>query len=155
MIQVFNSAQKREVEKNLREQFGIDKIPGTIIKLGSEKLFLYTGEFSGREIVGIESTVFVEKVGVYFAKLLDGNVKLSIEGSQILGSQIKKNIFELDEEQAEKWMKGEELNLKSGMRGFVAMKYQNDFLGCGKASEEKISNFVPKIRRLKNRAAGV
>jgi NOL1/NOP2/fmu family ribosome biogenesis protein len=35
------------------------------------------------------------------------------------------------------------------MKGIVAIRYKEDFLGCGKASESKISNFIPKSRRLK------
>jgi len=31
------------------------------------------------------------------------------------------------------------------------MKYKNDFLGTGKASENKIGNFIPKNRRLKHK----
>jgi len=31
------------------------------------------------------------------------------------------------------------------------MKYENDMLGTGKASEEKITNFIPKSRRLKDK----
>ena len=65
--------------------------------------------------------------------------------------QITKNIFDLNDEQAEQWMKGQELNIESGKKGFVVMKYREDFLGTGKASAEKISNFIPKARRLKER----
>jgi NOL1/NOP2/fmu family ribosome biogenesis protein len=32
-------------------------------------------------------------------------------------------------------MKGRELNIKTGKKGFVVIKYKNDFLGTGKASE--------------------
>ena len=34
-------------------------------------------------------------------------------------------------------------------KGFVIMKCEDDFLGTGKASENKIGNFIPKNRRLK------
>jgi NOL1/NOP2/fmu family ribosome biogenesis protein len=74
-----------------------------------------------------------------------------MEATQLLKNQITKNIFELNEEQMNEWMKGNELNIQTGKKGFLAMKYQNDFLGCGKASENKISNFVPKERRIKER----
>jgi NOL1/NOP2/fmu family ribosome biogenesis protein len=151
MIQILNQKQIQESYRSLKEQFGIDKIPGRIMKLGEEKLFLFTGDATDEEIKKLENIVPVERLGVYFAKIIKEDVKLSIEGSQILKEQIKNNIFELNDEQAEKWMMGQELNLKSGKRGFVVMKYQDNFLGCGKASEEKISNFIPKMRRLKNR----
>ena len=46
-------------------------------------------------------------------------------------------------------MLGQELNINSGKKGLLVMKHGEDFLGCGKASEEKIGNFIPKSRRLK------
>ena len=49
-------------------------------------------------------------------------------------------------------MMGSELNIKSGMKGFVIMKYKDELLGTGKASEEKISNFIPKNRRLREKS---
>ena len=76
---------------------------------------------------------------------------LFIQQWHVSVSEGKKNIFELNKEQAEEWMKGRELGIKTGKRGFLVMKYKDDFLGTGKASEEKIGNFIPKSRRLKNR----
>ncbi|MFZ1970661.1 MAG: hypothetical protein WAU65_00565 [Candidatus Nanoarchaeia archaeon] len=151
MIQILDKKLLQEIYRSLKEQFGVSDIPGRIMKLGEEKLFLFTGDATDEEIKKLENIVPVERLGVYFAKIINDDVKLSIDGSQILKEEIKKNIFELDEDQAEKWMMGQELNLKSGKKGFVVMKYKDNFLGCGKASEEKISNFIPKMRRLKNR----
>lgn len=152
MIQILNSNQTNEILKSLKEQFGVDEIPGRIMKLGEEKLFLFTGGATDSEIKIMEELVPVERLGVYFAKTIRNDVKLSIEGSQILKEQIRKNIFEMDEEQAREWMMGNELNIKTEKRGFLVMKYKDNFLGCGKASEEKIGNFVPKMRRLKSRS---
>ena len=151
MIQILNSRQKHEIAKSLREQFGVDKLPGKVMKLGEEKLFLFTGDATDEEIKTIEEMVPVERLGVYFAKLIHDDVKLSIEGTQILKDQIKKNVLEVDDEQARKWMEGQELNIKTGHRNFLVIKYKDNFLGCGKASEEKVGNFVPKMRRLKIR----
>lgn len=120
---------------------------------GKEKLFLFSGSFTNEEIKKLEELVVIEKIGVYFAKIDERteDIRLSIEGSQILKNQIKKNVFEISEELVEQWMKGQELNIKTGKKGFIVIKYKNDFLGTGKASEEKISNFIPKIRRLKEK----
>jgi NOL1/NOP2/fmu family ribosome biogenesis protein len=152
MIQILNSRQEQEIAKFLKEQFGVERIPGRIIKLGEEKLFLFTGNATNEEIKKLEELVPVERLGVYFAKLIRNDVKLNIEGTQVLKNQIKKNIFEIDEEQAIKWMQGQELNIKTGKKAFLVMKYKDNFLGCGKASEEKITNFIPKMRRLKNKS---
>jgi NOL1/NOP2/fmu family ribosome biogenesis protein len=151
MIKILNQAEKRKVGEKLHEQFGIKEIPGKIIMRGAERLLLFTGEASESEIEKIEECAPVEKIGAYFAKIINDDFKLSIEGTQLLKSQITRGIFEVDDEQAEEWMMGRELNIKSGMRGFVAIKHGDDFLGCGKASENKITNFIPKARRLKNK----
>jgi len=152
-LKILNESEKRKIEKELEEQFGIRNIPGLILRRGEERLFLFSGSFDKKEIKNLEKIVPVERIGVYFAKLMDGKVKLSIEGTHALKNQIKKNIFELEENQVENWMKGQELLVKTGKRGFLVMKYKNDFLGTGKASEEKIGNFIPKSRRLKNRSS--
>ena len=150
-IKILNKNEKKEIEKKLDEQFGINKINGVIIKSGKERLFLFTGDFSEKDIRELEKTIPIERTGVYFAKIIGNEIKLSIEGTQVLKNQISKNIFELDEIQTEQWMKGQDLQISTGKRGFLVMKFKNDFLGCGKASAEKIGNFIPKSRRLKEK----
>ena len=77
----------------LEEQFGIKEIPGEIIAWGSERLLLFTGEAEKYELEKIIESAALEKIGVYFAKIINGELKLTIEGSQILNEQIKKNIL--------------------------------------------------------------
>ena len=152
-IKILNWHEKKEIEEKLNEQFGIDEVPGKIVVHGKERLFLYSGSMDEKEIKKLEEATFIERIGIYFAKIEENkDTRLSIEGTQILKEQIKKNVFELDKNLMEQWMKGSELNIKTGMKGFVVMKYKNDFIGSGKASEEKISNFIPKNRRLKEKS---
>jgi len=150
-IKILNQHEKRQIEKKLNEQFGIENVPGLIVRRGEERLFLFSGNFSEKDIKQLEKCTFIERTGVYFARLIGDDLRLSIEGSQILKGQITKNIFELDSSQAEEWMKGRELLIKTGKHGFLIMRHGEDFLGTGKASEEKIGNFIPKNRRLKER----
>lgn len=152
-LKILKKSEKREIENQLKGRFGIQEIPGTLIMKGKERLFLFSGNFDKKEIRKLENILWIERIGVYFAKFVDGTVKLSIEGVHFLKSQIKKNIFELEETQVEDWMKGQDLQIKTGKKGFLAMKYKDDFFGTGKASEEKIGNFIPKSRRLKNRSS--
>ncbi len=150
-LKILNKNEKREIENQLKKQFGISKVPGIIVQRGEGRLFLFTGDFNKKQIKQLENMIIIERLGIYFARTFGNEVRLSIEGAQALKSQIKKNIFSLDSKQAEEWMKGQELPVKTGKHGFLAMKYKDDFLGTGKASEEKIGNFIPKSRRLKNK----
>jgi len=151
-IKILNSKEKKEIQKALEKQFGVKKIPGELIKKGEEKIFLFQGNLTPKQIKEIEELAPIERIGVYFAKDQGGEIRLSIEGTHLLKEQIKENIFEMDEEQEQDWIKGRELNIQTGKRQFLVMKYEEDFLGCGKASAEKITNFIPKTRRLKSKS---
>ena len=150
-IKILSEQEKRKIENQLHAQFGIKELPGKIVMRGEERLFFFTGEIDEDGIRKLEQSAPIEKVGVYFAKLINEEIKLTIEGTQLLKEHITKGIFQINDSQAEEWMMGRELNLKSGLKGFVVMKNNDDYLGCGKASQEKITNFIPKSRRLKNR----
>ncbi|MCK9595721.1 hypothetical protein M0R19_00865 [Candidatus Pacearchaeota archaeon] len=150
-FKILNQQEKEKFIRKLDEQFGIKEIPWKIARLGKERIIIFSGNISDKELQIIDMFGRIEGIGLYFAKIDEhtGDIRLSIEGSQLLQNQIKKNIFELDEKQAEQWMMGQELNITTGKKGFFIMKFKNDFLGTGKISESKISNFVPKPRRLK------
>jgi len=148
-LKILNINEKKKIEKSLKLQFGINHIQGLLVKRGEERIFLFRGNLNPKQILELEKKIPLERVGIYFAKIVRDKPRLSMEGTQILKDQIKKNIFELNKEQAEQWMSGQELNIKTGKRRFLIMKYKDNLLGCGNASEEKITNFIPKSRRLK------
>jgi NOL1/NOP2/fmu family ribosome biogenesis protein len=74
---------------------------------------------------------------------------LTFDALSIFKNQITKNIIEIDDKNAEEWLRGNDLQIKSD-RGFKILKNNNEFIGCGKSTGEKITNFVPKERRIKN-----
>lgn len=151
-IEIIPKRETKEMLEKLEKQFGIKDIPGILMRKGKERIFLFNGEISEDEIEKIDAVVGIERAGIYIGKIFEptGEIRLSIEGTQIFQSQIVKNILELDSnEDYEKWMNGQELNIKTNFRGIIAIKYNGEFLGCGKASENKIGNFIPKNRRLK------
>ena len=150
-IKFFNERERERILKILKQQFGINEIPWTLARLGKERIIIFSGELSDREILNIDEVAHIEGVGLYFAKEQMDGIRLSIEGSQLLKEQITKNVFILDSKQAEQWMMGQELNIKTDKKGFYIIKFKDDFLGTGKVSENRITNFVPKARRLKSR----
>jgi len=153
-LKILNQKEKHKIQGKLNEQFGINEIPGELFMMGKEKIFLFSGSFTKLQIKNIDYFTNIERIGAYFAKIDERtkDIRLSIEGSQIIGDQVKKNVFNIPDELVENWMKGQELNIKTNMKGFVIMKHNDDFLGSGKASEEKIGNFIPKNRRLKEKS---
>ena len=93
------------------------------------------------------SKLRINSIGMYFCDI-ENEIRLSIEGSQIIGPKSTKNVVEIDEEQAKKWLKGEDLEVKGDYSGFVILKNNDDFFGTGRFKEGKILNYVAKERRI-------
>jgi len=86
---------------------------------------------------------------MYFCELRGNEIRLSIEGSQIVGPKATKNIVEIDNDQVKQWLKGEDLEIKeNNYSGFLIIKHNNYFLGTGKFKDNKILNYVSKSRRV-------
>jgi len=148
-LKFFSEREKENLLRQLNQQFGIKDVPFSLARLGKERIIIFSGDISGREVLNLDRIAHIEGIGLYFAKEQIDGIRLSIEGSQLLKDQITKNIFNLDSKQAEQWMMGQELNIKTNKKGFFVVKFNDDFLGTGKVSENRITNFVPKSRRLK------
>ena len=97
------------------------------------------------------SRLRINSVGIYFGELFNGTLRLSIEGSQIIGPHAKKNVVELKDEEMKKWLNGQDITIAelTDISGFVIIKNKKDFYGCGKVAGNRILNFVPKARRVK------
>lgn len=90
----------------------------------------------------------INSVGLYLGEIKHSELRLSIEGSQLIGPHATKNVVELDAKELREWLRGEDLVKEVAAEGFVIMKSGTDFVGTGKVKEGKILNFVPKARRL-------
>lgn len=114
ILKIFTKKEKEEFEKQLEKQFGISKVSGIISMRGKERIFLFTGNMKINEIKNIENLTFIERAGIYFAKIDEKTkeIRLSIEGSQILGKQATKNVFSLPDGLVEKWVQGSEILLE-------------------------------------------
>lgn len=148
-LKILNKNEKAQVLKKLRDQFGVKELNGILVQRGAERIFLYQGSLNDKEIKELEHTVPTERVGIYFAKIEREEIRLSIDGANLLKNQITKNSFELNKKDVNLWLHGNEINPETNLKGFVIVKYKDDFLGTGRASTQKITNFLPKSRRLK------
>lgn len=92
----------------------------------------------------------VQQVGVYIAKISKGDIILSIEGSQILDGGITKNVLDLDEDCAEKWMRAEVLEIPGKYEGkYVVGRLGDLYLGsCRVTRDGKLYPQIAKWRRI-------
>jgi NOL1/NOP2/fmu family ribosome biogenesis protein len=95
----------------------------------------------------LDKKLRIERIGVYFGQLAHGELRLSIEGSQMIGPHATKNVVELTVHQRDEWMLGKDIVLDVALaQQFHIVRCGNDFLGCGKFKNGVLQNYVPKER---------
>jgi NOL1/NOP2/fmu family ribosome biogenesis protein len=147
-MKIIRSTPKKKILAQLNEQFGITNIPYLLLRFGKEKIRAYSGNLSAEELNKLDVELRIENIGLYFAKEQIDGIRLTFDGIQLFKDQITKNILELDDKQADEWLRGNDLQIKTD-NAFKILQHNNEFIGCGKSTGERITNFVPKERRIK------
>ena len=145
-LKILNSREIKEIYELIDDQWGAKiKLDYGFLKNNKNRIFIVSKDISKIDI----SKLRLNSVGMYFCEVDGMGIRLSIEGSQIVGPQAKKNIVELNEEETKRWFKGEDIEKEcKDCKGFLILKNKNDFLGSGKYSNGKILNYVGKSRRV-------
>jgi NOL1/NOP2/fmu family ribosome biogenesis protein len=161
---IFKTEKKKLLEK--LSYYGIKELPYLLISSGKEKVRGYTGNLSNEEILNIEKAIGIQIIGLYlfhnyFSDENEGGLRLSFDAisSSELKNQITKNVLDLNDKQAEEFLKGRDILLtneeikaleqKHETKGFKILRNQNEFIGTGKLVEGRIVNYMPKERRLR------
>ena len=88
--------------------------------------------------------------GVYFGRIESDGIRLTIEGAFLVGPKATKNVVELDDEKARRYLAGESVEIEEKeLYGWVLLKWRSYYLGSAKAKNGRLLNYVPKERRLK------
>jgi len=151
-LNVINRKEAKRLAEKIAGQFdastiNIDKILKNyvLLKNRDEKIFLVCRDFAHIEPQGLR----INTIGLYFCKIdKNGFIRLSMEGSQIIGPNAKR-ITLLNGSEAGLWLKGEAVPVSMQVNGYTILRNGDDFLGCGFIKDKEIINYVPKERRLK------
>jgi len=157
---LFKSDKEKIIEK--LNYYGIKKLPYLLCMSGKEKIRGYSGSLSKEELIDLNEEITLEIIGMYLLNTyedVNSGLRLSFDAIYALKDQITKNILELDEKQAEEFMKGQDIALtkedqekfKDEPKGFKIIKYKkdNELIGTGKLTQDRIINYMPKERRLR------
>jgi NOL1/NOP2/fmu family ribosome biogenesis protein len=150
-VRVLSRSERKALLEELERAFGLEELSQDLVFIeGSEgKVRAVT-----REAYEMAQRIRrVEALGLYVLKRTKFGVYLSVEGSQLLGGRLRRNVVELNVEQLERWASGEPLDLsEQGLRpdgGFVVVRYGPIFAGSGKVSKDrKVYPQIPKERRV-------
>jgi NOL1/NOP2/fmu family ribosome biogenesis protein len=144
-IDILNNRQVREIDTMIGEQWG-GSLPTdlAILRSGTDRFSVVT-----KEALSIDDKALrIDSIGLYFGTLEKGELRLSIEGSQIVGKTAQHHIIDIDDVGMMAWLRGTDLPTESVEKGFLLVRHGHDFLGCGKVKDGKLLNFYPKSRRI-------
>lgn len=101
----------------------------------------------------------INSIGMYVGEIntAQTEIRLSIEGSQIIGPCATKRVLTLTNEEFAKWVRGLEILVNDSLlqrvdeeKGYLLIKNsQNDYFGVARIKNEYLLNFVTKARWVK------
>jgi NOL1/NOP2/fmu family ribosome biogenesis protein len=144
-IDIMSKRDVRGVERMMTDQWG-SAIPEGRIFLRSRDGSLHV---TTEDAVHVNDTLLrIDSIGLYIGAIESGELRLSIEGSQLIGPMATKGIIDLDESGMRAWIRGDDVATDDGQTGFLLVRFRNDFLGTGKIKNGMLLNFFPKSRRI-------
>ena len=92
-LSILNSKKRKNVAKIINKQFGCDfSFDYEVFMNSKNKLFLLNKDVSKINLDNLR----VNSLGLYFGVIYDNEIRVSIEGSQILGKIATKNVLDTE-----------------------------------------------------------
>jgi NOL1/NOP2/fmu family ribosome biogenesis protein len=148
-MNVLNSREKKRIVGMLREAYGCEDVFSKFALLMSEekeKIWIANPELFTPDLSGLNVT----NIGLYFGRMDKDKIRLSREGSQMVGKTANRNIAEVDNLEL---IKGE--NVKAVATNdcdegeYVLVKYKEDFIGIARYKNGLLENVAPRGRKMR------
>ena len=134
-LAVLDRKDKKHFLEMLKGQFGFEEKLDYIFFINNKnKIYIVNKDLAAIDF----SKLRLNSVGLYIAEQRNDEARLSIEGSQMIGPLAKRNVIEITRQEAREWLKGKDLEKEVDTQGFVIIRSEDDYLGCGRVSKGKI-----------------
>ena len=144
-LKILNSKQLKLIKQIVKKQFDCDyAFDYMVMQNPDQKIYLMNKEYKNID----DSKLKINSLGMYFGQVKNGELRLTIEGSQILGQLAKKNVIEINDGLLKLWIRGHDIEVDNSENGFFIVKHKNDYIGSGKLKQGVLLNFISKIRRI-------
>ena len=123
-LDILTAGEKKKILASLNENFGISEMPYLFIKTGRERIRAFSGSLSMQEIKNLGLNARIELIGMYAFKEEKQGYRLAFDSLPLFKDKIKKNVIEVNDEQAEKWMQGRDLEGEEfkELNGIIVLK---------------------------------
>jgi len=150
-IKILNEEEIKQIEKIIEKNYGAKIVLSkfSVLKTAEEKIWIASKDC----LKFLSDKLKINLIGLNFGKLKrNDKINLTIEGSQIVGKDVVKNVVYLSEITAEKFLKGSDVKPEKEIdceyHNFVIVKFNEEILGSSLLTEEKLKNLLPKSRRI-------
>ena len=148
---ILNNREAKKILHDIEEHWGckLGEILADFSMVITEKKKVY---LLSRDFTNFKISAKINSAGVYFANVRDNKLRLTIEGSEIVGPKATKNIVDINKVEAEDWIRGKNILGECDVKGYVIIRHKHelgvDYMGCGHYKDDVVTNFVPKTRRI-------
>jgi len=99
----------------------------------------------------LQSSLYIKKAGVCIGKIVHD--ELIPEHELVLSNLLKDNFqsIVLSQEQALNYLRKEEINIETNLKGWCVVKYENQNLGWIKILQNRVNNYYPMEWRIKKK----
>lgn len=149
-VEFVKASEKKKNLVELEEHYGLTHLPFLLIHAGKEKVRGFSGNLTKEEILKISNAVNVETIGMYLYTFKDQAPRINLDAMPLLKEQLTKRIYDITKEQADVWFRGNDLPIQTE-QGFLILRHDDDLVGMGKSTGEKILNYLPKERTIKSK----
>lgn len=146
-LDFLNKKEINTLLNKIKEQYGIKELnlDHIFLRNKEDKIFIISKNIKKADL----NKLRINSIGLYFCKIEKNVIRLSIEGSQLIGNLANKNIISLDKKELKEWLIGNNIEINSRYQGYVIIKSENDYFGTGFIKNKLLINYLPKPRRLK------
>lgn len=149
-MKILNKKEVKKIENKICSIYNSDLNLSKFVVL--EKPYKKEIWLSSKDIFKIDlKKLNINSLGIYFGRV-DKKIKLSIEGSQLVGETAKKNLCEI--ENVWDFIRGFKVKptkkIKCNENQYVIVKCGNNIVGSAKLKDNQLESILPKNRKIKS-----
>ncbi len=149
-MKILNKKEIKKIENKIYSIYNSD------LKLSKfavmEKQYKKEIWLSSKNIFKLDLKKFnISSLGMYLGRF-DKNIKLGVEGSQLVGEKAKKNVCEVED--VWNFIRGFKIKptkkIKCDENQYVIVKYEDNIIGSAKLKNNQLESILPKNRKIKS-----
>jgi NOL1/NOP2/fmu family ribosome biogenesis protein len=149
-MQVLSKKEIREIDVLLRECYNVEILKEFVVLKTSKENKIW---ITNKDVFELDiEKLRANSIGLYFGRVDNNRLRLSVEGAQIVGPHANKNIAELDEKSIWDFVRGFDVKParfdECSEGAYVLIKFKNNWLGIGKLENGTIKSVLPKSRKI-------